>query len=76
MLHDGKGLAGFSPAAVAEGPAKPVMQTTDGDGRGRFPLDRPGAWLIKGTLLEPSTAADTDWESVFTTLTVSAGPSP
>jgi hypothetical protein len=30
--------------------------------------------LIKGTLLEPSKAPDTDWESVFTTLTVSVHP--
>jgi uncharacterized GH25 family protein len=74
VLREGKGLAGFSLAAVAGGQAEPVARTTDDDGRARFPVDRPGAWLIKGTLLEPSTAGDTDWESVFTTLTVSAGP--
>jgi uncharacterized GH25 family protein len=73
VLHDGKGLPGFSVGAVGSGSAHGVLRTTDQDGTVAFTLDRAGPWLIKGTLLEESKAADTDWESLFTTLTLSAG---
>lgn len=74
VLHNGKPLSGFSLYAVAAGMAKAVMRTTDQDGRATFTLTAPGPWLLKGTLIEPSTAAETDWQGLFTTLTVSAGP--
>lgn len=74
VLHKGKPLSGLSLAAVGPGTEKPEMHTTDSEGRVAFTLPRPGPWLLRGTLLEPSTARDTDWRSVFTTLTVSAGP--
>lgn len=72
VLRGGKGLPGFSVAA--EGGGRSSMRTTDADGRATFTLDEPGAWLIKGTLLEESKAPDADWESLFTTLTVSVRP--
>jgi hypothetical protein len=74
VLHDGKPLASLSLYAVGAGMAKAVMRTTDQDGRATFTLTAPGPWLLRGTLLEPSTAPDTDWNGLFTTLTVSAGP--
>lgn len=73
VLHKGKPLSGLSLSAVGPGTNKPEMRTTDSDGRVAFTLPRAGPWLLRGTLLEPSTAPDTDWRSVFTTLTVSAG---
>jgi uncharacterized GH25 family protein len=72
VLHNGKGLSGFSLAAVGSGQARPVLRTTDQDGRVAFNLQGAGPWLLKGTLLEESKAPDTDWESLFTTLTVGA----
>jgi hypothetical protein len=74
VLHNGKPLPRFSLYAVGAGMAKAVMRTTDPDGRATFTLTAPGPWLLKGTLLEPSNAPDTDWNGLFTTLTVSAGP--
>jgi hypothetical protein len=71
VLHNGTALPRFSVAAVAGGQAHGLLRTTDEQGRVRFPLDRPGPWLIKGTLIEPSRVPDTDWESIFATLTVS-----
>lgn len=72
VLRGGKGLAGFSLAAVGGG--RSSTRTTDAEGRVTFTLDEPGPWLVKGTLLEESRAPDTDWESLFTTLTVSVRP--
>jgi len=72
VLRGGKGLAGFS--VVAAGGGRSSMRTTDAEGRVTFTLDEPGPWLLKGTLLEESRAPDTDWESLFTTLTVSVRP--
>jgi uncharacterized GH25 family protein len=74
VLHNGKGLSGFSVGAVGRGQARPALRTTDPEGRVTFTLQGTGPWLLKGTLLEESKAADTDWESLFTTLTLSAGP--
>lgn len=72
VLRGGKGLPGFAVAAAGTG--RSSMRTTDADGRVSFTPDEAGPWLIKGTLLEESKAADTDWESLFTTLTVSVRP--
>jgi uncharacterized GH25 family protein len=72
VLRGGKGLAGFSVGAAGAG--RSSMRTTDADGRVSLTLDEAGPWLIKGTLLEESRATDTDWESLFTTLTVSVRP--
>lgn len=76
VLRAGRPLAGFAVSAVAAGGRAPAMRTTAGDGTIAFTLDRPGAWLLRGTLLEESRAPDTDWQSLFTTLTVSVGPRP
>jgi uncharacterized GH25 family protein len=72
VLRQGQALPGFSVAAARAG--RSSMRTTDANGRASFMLDEAGPWLIKGTLLEESRAADTDWESLFTTLTVSVRP--
>jgi len=73
VLRDGKPLAEFTVSALPPGGGKPVTARTDPDGRVVFMLDRAGPWLLRGTLIEESSAPDTDWQSLFTTLTVSAG---
>ena len=72
LLRGGKGLAGLSVAA--QGGGRSSMRITDADGRVSFSFDKPGPWLIKATLLEDSKAGDRDWDSLFTTLTVSVRP--
>jgi uncharacterized GH25 family protein len=77
VLRSGRPLAGFAVSAVAAGAhASPVMRSTAGDGTVAFRLERPGAWLLRGTLIEESRAPDADWQSLFTTLTVSVGSRP
>lgn len=49
------------------------LSKTDSEGRVRLRLERAGWWLIRAMVLEPSSKADLDWESPFTTLTVSVG---
>jgi uncharacterized GH25 family protein len=50
------------------------LSKTDSEGRVRFRFPRSGWWLIRATLLEPSSKPDLDWESRFTTLTVFVAP--
>jgi uncharacterized GH25 family protein len=76
VLRDGKPLAGFVVSAVAAGGHAPVMGTTAPDGSIAFTADRPGPWLLRGTLIEESTAADADWKSLFATLTLQVRPRP
>jgi len=74
VLKAGKPLPGLTVATVAGGGRKPVVATTDADGRVTFKLDRAGPWLLRATLLQESTDADVDWHSLFTTLTLSVRP--
>jgi hypothetical protein len=74
MLRDGKPWPRFSVSALSSATIEPIMRSTDGDGRAVFTLDRPGPWLLRGTLIEPSSSPDADWQSLFTTLTVRVQP--
>ena len=76
VLRDGKPWPRFSVSAVSSAANEPIMRSTDGDGRAVFSLDRPGPWLLRGTLIEPSSSPDADWHSLFTTLTVWVAPAP
>jgi uncharacterized GH25 family protein len=71
VLRHGQPLADQPVVAQAAG-RDGVLAQTDGDGRVTFSIDRPGAWLIKSTALRPTPAGE--WESEFTTLTLSAQP--
>ena len=73
LVRDGKPLGDFTVSALPPAGGKPVRARTDRDGRAVFMLDRAGPWLLRGTLIEESSAPDTDWQSLFATLTVSAG---
>ena len=76
VFDGGKPAAGFALAAVAAGSPERTLVRTDADGRARFVLDRAGPWLLAGTKLSRSTRQDADWESDFTTLTLSVAPAP
>jgi uncharacterized GH25 family protein len=74
VLLDGKPLPGLSLTAAPPNHEKAVMTHTDADGRAAFLLDRAGPWLLRCTLIKESTAPDTDWESLFATLSISVRP--
>jgi uncharacterized GH25 family protein len=76
VLRDAKPLPRFSVSALSSATHEPIMRSTDGDGRAVFTLDRPGTWLLRGTLIEPSSSPDADWQSLFATLTVRVEPAP
>jgi uncharacterized GH25 family protein len=72
LLRHGQPLARHPVVAQAAG-RDGVLAQTDSEGQVTFAIDYPGAWLIKSTALRPTPAGE--WESEFTTLTLSAGPS-
>jgi uncharacterized GH25 family protein len=74
LVRGGKPLADFAVSALAPQSGQWVTSRTDRDGQVSFKLNRPGPWLLRGTLIEESAAPETDWESVFTTLSVSVAP--
>ena len=76
VLDGGKPASGFPLAAVFAGSPGRTLARTDADGRARFVLDQPGPWLLAGTKLSRSARSDADWESDFTTLTLSVAPAP
>ena len=76
VLRDGKPWPRFSVSALPSATIEPIMRRTDGEGRAVFALDRPGPWLLRGTVIEPSSSPDADWQSLFTTLTVRVAPAP
>jgi uncharacterized GH25 family protein len=72
VLKEGKPLADFAVSAVRAG-GKRTLRRTDSEGRVAFVLDRPGPWMLAAVELRP--AKDDEWESDFTTLTLTvAGP--
>lgn len=74
LLRDGKPMPNLGVSAVAPGGGQPVKARTDAQGRVDFQMDRPGPWLLRATLIEESSAADTEWHSTFTTLSLSVAP--
>jgi len=74
VLKNGAPHADFSVNAVAAHETKGETRKTDPGGRVVFPLNKSGAWLLRGTDLRKSTRSDADWESDFTTLTLEVKP--
>ena len=72
VLWNGQPLAGQALGASGIPPARPVLATTDADGRVSFLLSRAGPWLLRATRIRPSESRPGEWESVFTTLTFEA----
>jgi hypothetical protein len=72
VLKEGRPLPDFAVSAVRAGGVR-TLRRTDSEGRVAFVLDRPGPWMLAG--VELRAAKDGEWESDFTTLTLSvAGP--
>jgi uncharacterized GH25 family protein len=72
LLRDGRPLAGL-PVAAERGTGAARQRrfaASDAAGRVSFQLDRPGPWLFAATDLRER---GPDWESDFTTLTVTVG---
>jgi len=70
LLQHGQPLPGTAVGAVApDGHALPPRRT-DADGRVAIPLPQAGRWLLRATQLRHALAAQAEWESDFTTLTV------
>jgi len=74
LLSSGKPVADLAVGAVAAASAKPVLVTSNAEGRVTFLLDRPGPWLFRATLIRPVAGRHGEWESVFTTVTVDVKP--
>jgi len=74
LLWNGKPLADLAVGAVAGAGGTPTLARTDAEGRVTFRLDRPGPWLFRATLIRPAAARRGEWESLFTTVTVSVRP--
>jgi uncharacterized GH25 family protein len=72
VLWNGRPLPGQAVGASGSPPARPVLATTDADGRVSFLLSQPGPWLLRATRIRPSESHRGEWESVFTTLTFEA----
>lgn len=73
VTRAGRPLPGFAVSAVPAGGAA-VLKTTDAQGTVAFTAGESGPWLLRGTLLEESAAPESDWKSLFTTLTVLVRP--
>lgn len=73
VLRDGAPMREFPLGLVFEKNSHGKTQKTDADGRATFRLDRKGRYLIRGTDLRKASQAGVDWESDFTTLTLSVG---
>jgi uncharacterized GH25 family protein len=71
VLKRDKPIAGLPLGALHDGEANGEWRTTDASGRVTFTLSKAGRWLLHGTDLRPSKRAGLDWESDFTTLTLS-----
>jgi len=73
LLSNGRPLADQAVGAVAAG-AEPALARTDRDGRVAFRLGRPGAWMFRATRIQPVAGRPGEWQSIFTTATVSVAP--
>jgi hypothetical protein len=73
LLKNGEPVPDVAVGLVAGNAKSGSLSKTDSEGRVRLRLDRGGWWLIRATVLEPSSKPDLDWESRFSTLTVFVG---
>jgi hypothetical protein len=70
VLLNGKPLVNFPLGLVQAGTKAGILQTTDANGRTTFKLPNPARYIIRGTLLLPSAANPSEWQSDFATLTI------
>jgi uncharacterized GH25 family protein len=70
LLKNGQPAPDVAVGLVSANAKRASLSKTDSEGRVRLRLDRGGWWLIRATVLEPSSRPDLDWESRFATLTL------
>ena len=70
VLKKGQPLAAFPLGLLRSGAKHGLIQKTDAEGRTIFKLPHAGKWLLRGTELRKASAPDQDWESDFTTMTI------
>lgn len=73
LLHGGRPVPDVAVGLLAGKAKSGSLAKTDSEGRVRLRLDRGGWWLIRSTILEPSSKPDLDWETRFSTLSVFVG---
>jgi uncharacterized GH25 family protein len=73
LLKNGQSVPDVAVGLVAANAKSGILSRTDSEGLARLRFDRGGWWLVRATVLEPSSKPDLDWESRFTTLTVFVG---
>lgn len=70
LLHENKPLSGALVTAIPQNdPQATLRQRTDRDGRVTFRMP-PGVWLVKAVHLVRSETGETDWESLWASLTL------
>lgn len=70
LLKKGQPAPDVSVGLVAANAKAGILSRTDSEGRVRLGFDHSGWWLVRVTLLEPSSKTGLDWESHFATLTL------
>ncbi|MFN2385517.1 MAG: DUF4198 domain-containing protein [Thermoanaerobaculia bacterium] len=73
LLENGRPVPDLAIGLQAAKEKKGELLKTDSEGRARIQLDQSGWWLIRATVLRPSSKPDLDWETRFTTLTIFIG---
>lgn len=73
LLENGQPVPDVAVGLLAGKAKSGSLSKTDSEGRVRLRFERSGWWLIRSTVLEPSSKPDLDWETRFTTLTVFVG---
>jgi uncharacterized GH25 family protein len=73
LLKNGQPVPDVAVGLLAGKAKSGSLSRTDSEGRVRLRFERAGWWLMRATVLEPSSKPDLDWESRFTTLTVFVG---
>lgn len=71
VFKNGVAMPGFHVGAMASGAARASFFVTDAMGDARVVFPSAGRWLLNGTELRRSSKPNLEWESDFTTLTVS-----
>jgi uncharacterized GH25 family protein len=74
LLKNGQPAPDVAVGLVAGNAKSGTLARTDSEGRVRLRFDRSGWWLVRTTVLEPSSRPDLDWESRFATLTIFVAP--
>jgi uncharacterized GH25 family protein len=74
LLKNGQPAPDVPVGLLAANAKSGTLSRTDSEGRVRLRFDRGGWWLVRVTVLEPSSKPDLDWESRFATLSLFVAP--